>query len=120
MTTDGFEFSQDGKTLLKCDFPQIGTFVKVPDGCEKIENGVFAEAPIISVSLPNSVKEIGENLFSSSDTLKKVELSNSLANLKPFTFSGCSSLEEISLPENLESFPDGLFFGCSSLQKIES
>ena len=120
MTTDGFEFSQDGKTLLKCDFPQIGTFVKVPDGCEKIENGVFAEAPIISVSLPNSVKEIGENLFSSSDTLKKVELSNSLANLKPFTFSGCSSLEEISLPENLESFPDGLFFGCSSLQKIDS
>lgn len=120
MTTDGFEFSQDGKTLLKCDFPQIGTFVNVPDGCEKIENGVFAEAPIISVSLPNSVKEIGENLFSSSDTLKKVELSNSLANLKPFTFSGCSSLEEISLPENLESFPDGLFFGCSSLQKIDS
>lgn len=120
MTTDGFEFSQDGKTLLKCDFPQIGTFVNVPDGCEKIENGVFAEAPIISVSLPNSVKEIGENLFSSSDTLKKVELSNSLTNLKPFTFSGCSSLEEISLPENLESFPDGLFFGCSSLQKIDS
>lgn len=118
MSTEGFSFSADGKTLLECDFSQLGTDIIVPDGCTEIADKVFAESPVVSVTLPNSVTKIGENLFSSCQTLKEVKLSDNLTELKPFTFAGCSSLKKVTMSDRITSFPEGLFFGCSSLQSI--
>ena len=111
MATDGFIFSADGKTLLECDFARLGTAVNIPPGCTKIANGVFAEAPVINVSLPDTVTEAGDNLFSSSETLKEVKLSENLKELKPFMFAGCSRLEKIRMSESVSFFPTGLFWG---------
>ena len=91
MSTEGFEFSTDGKTLLGCKFTQLGANVVVPSGCTKTANGVFAEAPVVSVTIPDSVTEIGENLFSASETIRDVQLSDNVTPLKPFTFAGCSA-----------------------------
>lgn len=118
MSTEGFNFSADGKTLTGCNFSQLGTNIIVPDGCTEIADKVFAEAPIINVTLPDSVTKIGENLFSSCDTLQEVKLSNNLTELKPFTFAGCSSLKKVTMSDRITSFPAGLFFGCSSLESI--
>lgn len=118
MSTEGFNFSADGKTLLSCDFSQLGTYITVPDGCTEIADKVFAESPVISVSLPDSVVKIGENLFSSCDTLQEVKLSNNLTELKPFTFAGCVSLKKVTISDKVTSFPAGLFFGCSLLESI--
>lgn len=118
MPTDGFIISQDGKTLTKCEFAKLGTVISVPTGITKIANGVFAEAPVTKVILPDSVTEIGQNLFSSSETLEDVKLPSNLTSLKPFTFAGCSSLRRITMPDNITSFPEGLFWGCISLPEI--
>ena len=118
MPTDGFIISQDGKTLTKCEFSKLGTVISVPAGITKIANGVFAEAPVTKVILPDSVTEIGQNLFSSSETLEDVKLPSNLTSLKPFTFAGCSSLRRITMPDNITSFPEGLFWGCISLPEI--
>lgn len=118
MSTDGFIFSQDGKTLLKCEFSKLGTVISVPSGVTKIGNGVFAEAPVTKVILPDSVTEIGQNLFSSCETLEDVKLPSNLASLKPFTFAGCSSLRKITMPDSVTSLPEGLFWGCMSLEEI--
>ena len=118
MSTEGFEFSTDGKTLLGCKFTQLGANVVVPSGCTKTANGVFAEAPVVSVTIPDSVTEIGENLFSASETIQEVKLSENVTQLKPFTFAGCSALQKVSFSNKITSFPEGLFFGCSSLKEI--
>ena len=118
MSTEGFEFSTDGKTLLGCKFTQLGANVVVPAGCTKTANGVFAEAPVVSVTIPDSVTEIGENLFSASETIQEVKLSENVTELKPFTFAGCSALKKVSFSTKITSFPEGLFFGCSSLTEI--
>ena len=118
MPTDGFIISQDGKTLTKCEFSKLGTVISVPTGITKIANGVFAEAPVTKVILPDSVTEIGQNLFSSSETLEDVKLPSNLTSLKPFTFAGCSSLRRITMPDNITSFPEGLFWGCISLPEF--
>ena len=118
MSTDGFIFSQDGKTLTKCEFAKLGTVISVPQGVTKIGNGVFAEAPVTKVILPDSVTEIGQNLFSSCESLEEVKLPSNLTSLKPFTFAGCSSLRKITMPDNITSFPEGLFWGCMSLEEI--
>lgn len=118
MPTDGFIISQDGKTLTKCEFSKLGTVISVPAGITKIANGVFAEAPVTKVIIPDSVTEIGQNLFSSSETLEDVKLPSNLTSLKPFTFAGCSSLRRITMPDNITSFPEGLFWGCISLPEI--
>ncbi|MCQ2601943.1 MAG: leucine-rich repeat protein [Treponema sp.] len=118
MSTDGFIFSQDGKTLTKCEFAKLGTVISVPQGVSKIGNGVFAEAPVTKVILPDSVTEIGQNLFSSCESLEEVKLPSNLTSLKPFTFAGCSSLRKITMPDNITSFPEGLFWGCMSLEEV--
>ena len=117
MATDGFIFSADGKTLLECDFARLGTAVNIPPGCTKIANGVFAEAPVINVSLPDTVTEVGDNLFSSSETLKEVKLSENLKELKPFMFAGCSRLEKICMSENVAMELKVLKLMCSGIWK---
>ncbi|MBR5933065.1 MAG: leucine-rich repeat protein [Treponema sp.] len=118
MSTEGFIFSADGKTLLECKFTQLGTTITVPSGCTRTANAVFAEAPVRVVTIPDTVTEIGENLFSASETLEEVNLSENVTELKPFTFAGCTSLKKVSISEKIKSLPEGLFFGCSSLTEI--
>lgn len=118
MSSTGFIFSDDSKTLLNCDFSQLGTDIIVPEGTVQIANGVFAESNVISVTLPSSVTTLGQNVFSSAEFLKSVVLSDNISKFEPFTFSGCFSLQDINIPKNVKSFPEGLFLGCSSLEHI--
>lgn len=55
----------------------------------------FKCADLYSVSIPETVEDMGE-----------------------YSFTQCTSLQEVTLPSNAVSIPDGMFWGCSSLKKI--
>ncbi len=79
---------------------------------------------LVSVTLPNTIKEIGVDVFSGCISLKKVSLPNSMPG--PWLFSGighsaftsCSSLETISIPDGIESIRYATFLDCISLNNI--
>lgn len=70
------------------------------------------------ITIPCSVKSIGDYSFCSCSSLKKITLPSNLNSIGEGCFSGCISLREISLPSNLEMIEFNTFFGCSSLKKI--
>lgn len=54
-----------------------------------------------TVSVPDGVKEIGEEAFSENSSIKKVILPNSVEKIKYNAFFGCENLEEVELNDEI-------------------
>ncbi len=102
---------QDAKIVAgeKYDY-MYGTGVA---GLEDYMNrGAFYEcATLESISLPTSLKTIGEFCFSECANLKEVKIMSSSIHVGARAFMGCRSLTEIDLPSK-STFDMGAFSGC--------
>ena len=88
-----------------------------------IENGSFMDNTAIeSVTVPETVRQIGDRAFSGCSNLKKVTLKDGLTAIGEDAFAGCSRLEAIRLPSTLESIGRTAFTetGLKSLDIPES
>lgn len=72
---------------------------------------------IISVTFPESVREIGAYAFCGCTGITSMTFSEGLEKIGDYAFSGvaCTSL---SLPSTLGSIGAGAFYGCTSLQSL--
>lgn len=80
-------------------------------------NGYF-NSSLESVTLPESLKYIGDYAFSSCDNLKSVTLSENLLTIGDYAFYNCLSLPSISIPATVVSIGDSAFSGCSKLEMV--
>ena len=86
---------------------------------KKIEPYSFCNLKLLtSISIPDSVSNIGFEAFGGCESLKSIELSSNTKVIEHGTFNGCISLEEIVIPEGIEYIGNGAFIGCKSLQKV--
>lgn len=115
---NGLLYSEDLHTVVGIDSSSNEFTGRVPYGARAIEDEVFADSMYESISLPDSVKNLGACLFGNCTKLQKVKLPATLEELSPYMFSGCTALTKVTLPDNLKSFSEGLFFGCSALTEI--
>lgn len=72
--------------FYKIPFP---TTLIIPEGCERIGDGVFWSCWIRKVVIPESVKEIGERAFRYCKRLRKVEIPKSVESIGDCAFDGC-------------------------------
>lgn len=72
-----------------------GTLYKTRSLSRVYSSGPFQNTKIESISIPNTVQNIGT-----------------------YIFAGCSSLTSISMPASVTYIGDNCFYGCSSLKKI--
>ena len=82
--------------------------------------GAFAGKDIVSVVIPDSITEIGQNTFSNCDNLQTVSISSE-SNLRTIgnnAFSGCSSLTSIYIPDGAVELGDNIFNNCGALENI--
>ena len=92
----------------------------VPDGVVKIAYRAFYDLPSrTSVTLPNSVKEIGRYAFSGCSNLRDINMPG-VESIGESAFSGCSGLSQLYLPSSLTNIDDYAFYGCSGLIRIIS
>ncbi len=115
---NGLLYSEDLHTVLGVDDTSKDFTGRVPFGAHKIDDDVFSDCPYESISLPDSVKELGNCLFENSKALEKVKLPSGLTELPPYLFSGCSALTKVTMPSAVSAFPEGLFKNCQSLTDI--
>lgn len=73
---------------------------------------------ITSVTLPESIKSIGNWAFYNCKNLKSRNLSDSLTDMGHSAFMGCASLESIVIPESLTTVKFNTFYGCGSLVNV--
>ncbi len=111
-------FSKDGKNLHRMKKNESGDYV-VPDGVTAIEKDAFLETDnMVSVSIPEGVKEILPFTFLGKRTLKRAVLPESLEMICEGAFCHCSALEDIQMGNGLKLIGKDAFWGCRSLRKI--
>lgn len=90
----------------------------VPDGVERIGDYLCDHAQnLVSVTLSNTVKEIGEDAFYGCRALEAVDLNYGLETIKEGAFSRCSSLKEIVIPDSVTNIGNGVFIRCENLER---
>lgn len=115
---NGLLYSPDMYTVIGVDYTSTEFSGRIPYGAHAIDDEVFSDCPYESISIPDSVKRLGNCLFENSKALEKVKLPASITELPPYLFSGCSALTKVNMPDNLTEFPEGLFKDCTSLLEI--
>lgn len=115
---NGLLYSEDLYTVIGVDDSSTSFTGRIPFGAHRIDDDVFSDCPYESISLPDSVTELGNRVFENSKALEKVKLPSGLTKLPANLFSGCSALTKVTMPNAVSSFPEGLFKNCQSLPEI--
>lgn len=83
------------------------------------EKTFFGNTGLTSVTIPESVKYIGENAFTGCLSLESVTISDSVTELGKGCFTSCTSLKSVSLGKGVSAIPENCFYACTSLRSIE-
>ena len=97
----GVKYSKDGRKLLKSPTTLSGTY-SIKKTTEIICDRAFFDClNLTSISIPNSVKDIGEWAFAGCSLLSSIDIPNSMISIGNIAFAGCLSLKYISIPESV-------------------
>ena len=88
----------------------------IPSNVESIADLAFHSGRIVTVSIPNSVKSIGELSFAFCTDLTTVTIGNSVTSIGNHAFRGCSSLTSVTIPHNVSNLGWNAFSECTSLK----
>ena len=137
---DGVLYNKEVSHLIQC--PQTKECVNIPATVTEIESSAFSDClNLTSVTLPETVKKIGDRAFMASgltvatipesvttigtaaysncSDLVSVTIGSSVTEIGNYAFYGCSALTSITLPESVTKIGTGVFSGCSRLASLE-
>lgn len=118
----GRAFNIDGQAEIRSINKGITT-LDIPDRIEgipvaRIGKEAFKGSPLTSVSLPNTLYNIGEGAFASCEDLVRIDLPISLKIVERDAFNSCVSLKEIILPDGTTHLGAGAFYNCKLLESV--
>lgn len=73
---------------------------------------------VAEVSLPDTLKEVGEYAFNSCEKLTEVVLPQSLERIGMLAFGNCTQLTEINIPSTVTEIGENVFQECKNLKKV--
>ena len=86
---------------------------------EIYSNAFAAQSDLRRITIPASVKKIGEYAFNDCTSLRKVTIEGSVEVIGRSAFAGCAYLRKIELPEGLTRIEKEAFSGCIRLAKLK-
>ena len=94
--------------------------ITLPDTMKQIGESAFSWCrELTEITLPNSVETLGEAAFASALKLERVVLPNQLRSIPTLCFQNCSALQAISIPASMQSMGTNCFGQTASLQRID-
>lgn len=95
------------------------TSIAIEEGCKIIDERVFYSRTYIkSVTLPDSLLQIGMMAFANCTALEAIEIPASVTSIGGICFSGCSKLETVTLHDGLLYIEPSSFSSCNALKEI--
>lgn len=97
----------------------IGGDYSIRNGTLLIAEEAFLHcSELKSVTIPESVKNIGDSAFGSCTGLTNVNIPKGVTVIREDTFSGCSSLTRIAIPDSVVTIGSGAFAGCERIESL--
>ena len=95
------------------------TSVTIPDTVTNIGNWAFFSCTsLTNVTIPNAVNSIGYQAFSSCSGLTTVTLPDSVTSLGNYAFNNCYSLASVPALGSITSIGEQAFFNCTNLTRV--
>ncbi|MBQ8350659.1 MAG: leucine-rich repeat domain-containing protein [Clostridia bacterium] len=114
----GYMVYTEGDCKLLLGYLGTETKLTLPAGITEIGKYAFTRSKITEISVPDSVKVLGEGAFSSCFYLTKVTVGAGITVLPDYTFSGCMQLTSVILPDGLTTIERFVFSSCRALESI--
>lgn len=73
---------------------------------------------LTSVTIPNSVTNIGNNAFRGCTRLASVTMPNSVTSIGDYAFQGCTSLTSVTIPNSVTNLGNAAFSSCTELTSV--
>ena len=91
----------------------------IPEGATRIDDYAFLQCDkLVSVSMTNTIEEIGEGAFGSCKNLISITLPSSLGFIEEAAFFGCKGLRSIVIPNGVKMIDARAFAECTSLTEV--
>lgn len=130
-TYQGLKFkvtSEDDHTVAVDRYNNVSGDISIPSfavngSARYFVTGIEAQAfnscsNLTSISIPNSVTEIGKYAFYSCSNLTSVNIPDAVTKIGEWAFYRCSSLTSVNIPNAVTQIETGVFCVCSSLTLI--
>jgi hypothetical protein len=117
-SVNGVLFDKQMKILLHYPKEKSGAYT-IPDSVAEIGDRVFSDCiGLTSVDIPNSITKIGHWAFSGCTGLNSVSIPNSVVKIGDSAFYGCTGLNSITIPDSVVKIGDTAFYGCENLTSV--
>lgn len=94
------------------------TDIEISSTIKDIRGDAFEETGLKSIVIPDTVEEIGSNLFENSKDLEEVTLPEGMTSIPYGFFMGCESLTRVNFPSTITSLEMYSFANCTSLTSL--
>ena len=126
---DGVKYSMDKKYLLETPDDLTKCIIKpgtvaICDyafshcDVDEYEEHVCFYSGLETISIPDSVREIGECSFYNCSELSTITLPGSITEISKSAFEGCEKLQSVIFPKLLSTIGENAFKDCNSLTTI--
>ena len=88
------------------------------EGVESVGENAFRDIGLSSITLPATLKSIGEYAFSHNNELSEVTIPEGITTIGNGMFAGSNELKSITIPNTVTSIGDKAFDSCRQLKSI--
>ncbi len=115
----GVLMTKDNKKIIFCPVNKNLTEYDIPQGTEHIARGTFrAHTTLKKITLPDSLKTIGEYAFYECKGLEKAIIPDGVYQIAECAFCYCESINELVLPKDIQSLGRMAFYKCLKVKKV--
>ena len=102
---------EDGRTI------QI-TSVTIPNSVKTIGNYAFQRQPITTINFGSGVNSIGASAFASNTAITNVTIPANVRSIGNSAFDSCTALTTVSISDGVQTIGSRAFNGCSRLNNL--
>ena len=111
----GLRLSEDGRVAMYFDGKEN---CSIPEGVIEIRDGAFSQRNLKRITIPSSVRKIGDYAFAHCPQLEKVTIFVGTKEIGAYAFVACPQLRYIMIPHSVKKIGKCAFADCTSLKEI--